>query len=436
MPSKCILILLDGLGDRAYLDLGGKTPLQAAETPNFDRLASLGCNGLFHGKRQGLALPSENAHFALFGYRDEEFPGRGILEALGAGIPVSPDDVAFLAHFVSVTEKNNTLILRKDRPKATTEEIDQILKGITIHESDGLKVYFVQTHGLDGVVLMKGGASPHVTDSDPLQEGMPFIEIQPLDSNRADLKAQTTSRILKEFLRDCYSRLKCHQVNLKRQMENKIPINALATHRPGRLRDVDHFYQRWGLRGLSISSGLIFWGLSAFLGIEFLKQRDSSDPGKDLADRIRIALSNVGDFDFIHVHTKTPDSAAHTKNPCLKRDVIESLDRGLGSVLNTLLEDPELLLVITSDHSTPSAGPLIHSGEPVPITTVGQGIRRDDVERFDEITCAGGALGFVTGSDFMPMILNFLDRAKLRGLMDTPEDQAYWPGHRTPFALK
>ena len=56
MPSKCILILLDGLGDRAYVNLGHKTPLQAAETPNFDRLARLGSNGLFHGKRQGLAL--------------------------------------------------------------------------------------------------------------------------------------------------------------------------------------------------------------------------------------------------------------------------------------------------------------------------------------------------------------------------------------------
>ena len=92
--------------------------------------------------------------------------------------------------------------------------------------------------------------------------------------------------------------------------------------------------------------------------------------------------------------------------------------------------------MITSDHSTPSSGPLIHSGEPVPITVVGTGVRRDGVERFDEINCAGGALGFVTGADFMPMVLNFLDRTKLRGLMDTPEDQPYWPGLRKPFSLK
>jgi len=170
---------------------------------------------------------------------------------------------------------------------------------------------------------------------------------------------------------------------------------------------------------LSISSGLIYWGLCNFIGMEVLKAHDSLDPGKDLADRIELALSNVRDFDFVHVHTKAPDSAAHTKNPHLKKDVIESLDRGLGNVLNTMLDDPELLLVITSDHSTPSSGPLIHSGEPVPITVVGT-----------------GAMGFVTGDDFMPLVLNFLDRTKLRGLMDTPEDQPYWPGLRKPFSLK
>ncbi len=187
---------------------------------------------------------------------------------------------------------------------------------------------------------------------------------------------------------------------------------------------------------MSISSGLIYWGLCNFLGMEVLKAHDSIDPGKDLADRIDLALSHLRGFDFVHVHTKAPDSAAHTKNPYLKRAVIESLDRGLGSVLNTLLDDPELLLVITSDHSTPSSGPLIHSGEPVPITVVGTGVRRDGIERFDEINCAGGALGFVTGADFMPLVLNFLDRTKLRGLMDTPEDQPYWPGLRKPFSLK
>ena len=100
--KRCILILLDGLGDRAYVDLHNRTPLQAAHTPHLDLLAQKGANGLFHSDQYGLALPSENAHFSIFGYEEEKFPGRGMLEALGAGIPLDPGDIPMLAHFVSI----------------------------------------------------------------------------------------------------------------------------------------------------------------------------------------------------------------------------------------------------------------------------------------------------------------------------------------------
>lgn len=65
---RCILLLLDGLGDRSHPQLDHRTPLQAASTPNLDKIASLGMNGLFHSHLQGTALPSELAHFLMFGY--------------------------------------------------------------------------------------------------------------------------------------------------------------------------------------------------------------------------------------------------------------------------------------------------------------------------------------------------------------------------------
>src|SRR6056297_377091 len=110
MPKKCILILLDGLGDRSYAQLGGKTPLQAAHTPTLDKLAADGASGLYHPAAQGMALPSENAHFSLFGYDMTDFPGRGALEALGGGVRLSSADVALLAHFAGLSVQNNTLL--------------------------------------------------------------------------------------------------------------------------------------------------------------------------------------------------------------------------------------------------------------------------------------------------------------------------------------
>jgi 2,3-bisphosphoglycerate-independent phosphoglycerate mutase len=99
---KIILILLDGLGDRSYPILNHQTPLQAANTPNLDRLATMGGNGLFHASAIGQCLPSEMAHYLLFGYDAKHFPGRGLLEAVGFGVPFDEGDVLSLAHLASV----------------------------------------------------------------------------------------------------------------------------------------------------------------------------------------------------------------------------------------------------------------------------------------------------------------------------------------------
>jgi 2,3-bisphosphoglycerate-independent phosphoglycerate mutase len=95
-----------------------------------------------------------------------------------------------------------------------------------------------------------------------------------------------------------------------------------------------------------------------------------------------------------------------------------------------------MLVIVTSDHSTPSAGTLVHSGEPVPLTMHGCGVRRDRVECFDEVSAASGALGMVRGKEMMYLILNYLDRAKLVGIMYSPIDQPFWPGEYAWFSLK
>ena len=92
------------------------------------------------------------------------------------------------------------------------------------------------------------------------------------------------------------------------------------------------------MRGLSISSGLMYWGLASFLGLNWEKATDSRDPGRDLAQRLRLASAKAADYEFIHVHTKAPDAAGHSKDPRNKVAAIESLDRGLGSVIDALLD--------------------------------------------------------------------------------------------------
>ncbi|MHC4662366.1 MAG: alkaline phosphatase family protein [Planctomycetota bacterium] len=436
MPTRCLLILLDGLGDRSFPEFGDRTPLQAARTPNLDSLAAAGANGLLHAGRVGVPLPSENAHLALFGYNDEEFPGRGYLEALGAGMTPAPEDVAILAHFASVKQSGKTLVLNLDKPRFNKDEIDVLAGEIESFESEGVEISFSRTKNHEGIVVLSGPVSPFVTDTDPFVKGRRLIEPDSLARVKDDPDSIRTARVLKRYLLWCYETLKKHPVNEKRVKKGKLPLNAVVTQRPGRHKNVPSFTERWGMKGLSISSGIVYWGLCRFIGIDVFKARDTEDIARDFTGRLREALDRFGVYDFIHVHTKAPDTAAHEDGPERKKEAIEAIDRGLGELTEEIQNDKDLLTIVTSDHSTPCESVLIHSGEPVPIAIAGVGVRRDNIKHFDEVECAAGALGFVRGSELMYVVLNHLDRAKLRGSMDTPEDQPYWPGDYKPLSLE
>jgi len=433
--KKCVLIILDGLGDRSYSDFNHQTPLQAAFTPALDRMASAGANGLYHAAQLGQALPSENAHFALFGYNQADFPGRGALEALGAGVPLSERDVALLVHFSSVAIIEGRLFLKRDTPPATAAEIGELLPLVTHFSWEDIDITFHPIKGLFGVLVMRGDVSPFITDTNPMRDCVPVMELMPWETHAGDTAAVRTAKALKSYLIRSHEILNAHPLNRTRCEANLPPLNGLVTQRAGRLKKISSFSERFGLKGLSIASGVVFEGLSAYLGMDFMRVSDSNDPENDLAERLSMAKAALPDHDFIHVHTKAPDEAAHTKNPLAKKQVIEALDRALSREIDGLLNHPDILTVVTSDHSTPSSGPLVHSGETVPLVMCGEGLRKDDVDRFDEVSAAAGALGIVRNTELMSLILNHLDRIKLMGIMDTDVDQAFWPGDYRQFTV-
>ncbi|MFZ0611300.1 MAG: alkaline phosphatase family protein [Desulfobacterales bacterium] len=431
------MILLDGAGDRSYPELNYQTPLQAARTPALDHIAENGANGLYHAALLGQALPSENAHFAMFGYDMDVFPGRGALEALGAGISLDGGEVALLAHFVSVRRSPDaTLTLIDGKPQISDDEIQSLIQTVEDYSSDGIRFRFHHTHGFRGILTLAGDVAPFVTDSDPITEGYAMTAVIPWQTFADDPQSQKTSRAVSEYLEWVHHTLTRHPVNRKRRKAGRTLLNGLVTQRAGRLRKAIPFAEINGMRGLSIASGIVYHGLCTYLGMDVRRVTDTTDPGNDLCHRIQMALASLSDYNFIHVHTKMPDEAAHRKDPLYKTRVLEQLDQGIAAVLSRLTSEPETLIVVAADHSTPSAGPLIHSGEAVPLVFHGPGVRRDRIRQYDEVSAAGGALGLVRGKELMYLIINHLDRAKLQGLMDTPVDQAYWPGRTEPFILK
>lgn len=435
MPNTCILLLLDGLGDRAYDRLGGRTPLQAAHTPHLDALASGGGLGLYRAGLVGQALPSENAHFAMFGRSPEEFPGRGPLEALGYGLDIAPDDVVVLAHLAAVQQDGDVYRLKKDVPKADDETAATLVAAVDSFEAEGITIRYHAFKGTFGVLVLSGNASPYFTDTGVMLHGATIPKIQPHATHANDPATQATCRALTRYVLHARSILTAHPANEARREQGDSPLDFIVTQRPGRADAVPSLRQTHGLDALSISSGAMYRGLCRHLGMSHIAAPDSGYAEADYRAALKLARSNQEAFDFIHVHTKAPDQAAHSKSSQAKLQAIEALDRAIGAEGMDFASDPDVLLVVAADHSTPSSGPLIHSGEPVPLLFHGKGIRKDEETRFDEIAAARGALGSLRGNELMLSILNALNRIKLTGIMDTPVDQPYYPGDCEPFPV-
>jgi len=433
---KTILILLDGIGDRSYKELNGLTPLQSAATPNLDHLACLGSNGLFHASSPGQCLPSETAHYFLFGYNLKNFPGRGLLEAVGEGVTFDDEDVLCLAHLAGVSWQAGVPVLAcgRDNIRGDTKEIGLMFASITPFESRGISFRLQQTRRNDAILVLSGGASPYISDSDPMLKGQTIASIRPFADSPEPEQAKRTARALNDYLAYCHQTLCDHEVNTRRNDGNITPPNFLVTQRCGRRIKQEPFDQLWGLTGAIIASGAIYKGLAHELGFGFFPVKDSGKPGEDLRERIRAALADTT-YDFIHVHTKVPDEAAHTGDPKQKEAVISALDQGLDELIKAVKTRDDLLVVVTADHSTPCGSNLIHSGESVPLTFVGPTIRRDGVNSFDEVSAAYGCLGILRGRELMLMILNYSDRSALLGHRLGKTERPYFPSNYEPFRL-
>jgi 2,3-bisphosphoglycerate-independent phosphoglycerate mutase len=413
-----VFLILDGLADRPQGVLGGKTPLEAAETPNLDRLASLGSNGLLDPLGPGIPMGSETAHFLIFGYPLEDFPGRAVIEAMGRDVPLEPGDVLCLASFATVVPDGRRLIrirLAYEHPESIDENVFfELSRAISAFEHEGITVELRYTGRGEGILFLRGGSSSDFTDSDPLGDGQPILKVQPLEGPEMDL-AQRVSEALNSYLIWAYEGLKDHPIN--RDLGE--PINFLVTKWSGRLpkKAPLPFSVKYGLKGVAIENGPLYVGMARFLGLEPMEIPPEKDVARDMDRKIKCALESLeSGYDFAYLHTKAPDVEGHKGEPLLKAKALEAIDRSLDSLLRMVRRDRGFLLVVTGDHGTPSSGGMLHSGDSIPVLFAGMNVLGDDVSRFNERDAARGSLGRLRGLDLMNMALNLADKANLYGV--------------------
>jgi 2,3-bisphosphoglycerate-independent phosphoglycerate mutase len=392
---KTILLVLDGLGDRPQLQLNGKTPLEAAYTPNLDALCQRAETGIMIPWRQGIPMGTEAAHFLLLGYDMSDFPGRGIVNALSRGFHLMEDAVYLATSWAWVEERDGLFICErwtKDLSRSEIQSLSSVLPGF-IEDFHFNWEYSVGPHGI--LTLTGDRVSHSISDSDPFYEASYVMEVEAFDTDTIEAKA--TAEALNHYLRKCYQVLKDHPINKERIQFSKQPANFLLTKWAGKNITLPNFESMHGMTSCIIGSSLLLYGLARLLEMDYISC-------ENFGEGIKKALQVKADF--VLLHTKEPDEAAHTKNPDNKVHALEEIDKKLAP----LLEQKDLLLIVTGDHTTPSSGSMIHSGEPVPIMFVGENVRVDSIKEFGERSCTQGSIR-MQGADLMPMVLNFTDRA-------------------------
>lgn len=411
---KAILIVCDGLGDRPARALGGLTPLQAARADTLDRIASEGECGIMDVIAPGQPPGSDTAHLAIFGYDPFAcYPGRGAFEALGVGVELQPGDVAFRCNFGTVNEDG--VIIDRRAGRISSEEARQLaeaLKEIRIESVSGVQAIFHHSSEHRGVLVLRGERlSRHVSDVDTHKAGVRPAAPRALDNSP---EAERTAKALQEFLEKAGRILARHPLNRDRIRRGLMPANALLPRGAGTLPRIEPITRIWGVRAAAIAGGGLYKGVAKAVGFELIHVPGANGTvNTNLRGKVEAAIRALGDYDLVFLHVKATDNVSHDKNPVKKVEVIEWISGELIPLVEKVSSEG-YYLAITGDHTTPSeVGE--HRGDPVPLAIMGPDVRRDDVRKFDEISCARGALCRIRGTDLMRILMNYLGRVPLFG---------------------
>lgn len=375
--SKIVLLVCDGLGGMPHPERG-VSELEAARLPNLDALARRSACGLTLPVLPGVTPGSGPGHLALFGYDPVKYlMGRGVLEALGIGVDLSPYQVAARGNFCTVDPEGRLVDRRAGRiPSRESAPLVELLSSIRVPEAK-LAVYPVKDYRF--VLVLEGeGLGDAVTETDPQRTGVP-----PLEARALDEASEKTARAVNAFVSAARELLS------GQERANMVLLRGFS-----RLPQLPDFGATYRLRPAAVAAYPMYRGLARVVGMEVLDTGDTFDDELDTLDR------HFQDYDFFFLHYKPADAAGEDGDFDAKVARLEELDSRLPRLLAL---EPDVL-VVAGDHATPSAL-ASHSWHPVPLLihsklTVGQGSRG-----FTERECRAGALGTIPATSVMLLAL-------------------------------
>lgn len=382
--GKIVMVVMDGLGGLPDPKTG-LTELEAAVTPNLDRLAATSALGLHLPVAPGVTPGSGPGHLALFGYDPLEWNiGRGVLSALGVGFELKEGDVATRLNFATVDSEGRITDRRAGRP--SDDENRRLVAKLrdNVQAPGGVQIFFESEKEHRVVLIFRGRAlSAELEDTDPQETGVP-----PLPVKAQNQSAEETAGIVQKVLDAARETLK-----------DEPAANALLARGFAAYGRYPTMQERFKLRCLAIARYPMYRGVARLVGMEPLAAADTDDKTIDLL------AERYDDYDFHFIHFKPIDSRGEDGNYDAKKKAIESIDPLIARI-ETL--DPAVLIV-TGDHSTPSQMKA-HSWHPVPILMKTKYARRSDAKQFGESACLRGELGTFRTVELMSLALANAER--------------------------
>lgn len=422
-----VLVVLDGLGDRPIPELSGCTPAEAARTPVLDALARRGTSGWHLPFGWGRAPSSELAHWAMFGFADVPFPGRAVLEALGAGLDIDDDlPVTHAALRTSRMDGGQVWITGRTGSRDGADAEALLAELGPVLERHRITLRPIGSRG-ESVLLLPGRESAAVTDSDPFFEDFhPWLRVLPTEPAGAAVAAELTT-----FLLDARRVLRRSAVNRTRAARGLPELDVLTTKWSGVRRPIPGFAEQTGVAGAAVTGTRLYKGLATALRMTQRHLAPAPDVAADLASRLAVAEELVdGGARFVHVHTKATDDAGHTKAPRAKLEVLEAADAGLAALAELA---GHAIVAVTGDHATPSTAGVLHTGDPTPLVVAGPTVRPDPVTAFGETPAAAGWYGTVRAAELLPLLFGHANRPCFLGHRAGPRRTLALPDRPEPM---
>lgn len=422
---KHIIILGDGMADHAVARLGGKTLLQYADTPYMDMLAQRGQTGRLMTIPDGFLPGSEVANSTILGYdQNKVYEGRGPLEAASIGYRMAPEDLALRCNIIHVADGR---IITHNGGNLTTEEAKPLIDALN-KELGNDRIQFITGIQYRHLLIVKY-ASKHIECAPP--HDYPNHEWQPLlvkpekgwedkrepvvgfdgkPTGKMRMTAQETADLLNELIRRSQQVLEQQPLNRNRAERGERTANLIwpwgGGYRPS-MKTLKEKYPQIK-SGSCISAVDLIRGIGQYAGLDVIKvPRATGLADTNYEGKVQAALTALYNQDFVFVHFEASDEAGHDGNLALKLKTIENLDhRVVEPIYNEVKQwDEPVAIAVMPDHPTP-VEVRTHVKEPVPFLVWYRGIKPDDVQVYDEVSCVSGAYGMLHLTEFMDKFIS------------------------------